>query len=271
MTRAPSQTLLGLIAGIAWGLVLGYFFKSEDATGPALVVLLGPPVVLLICPERPLLSWQAPVVTAAVFGTIMTRNRGDTGSGGPVDTPGSLLLTALLPWLMLSLLSSPWAIIFQQRARKKLEGVKGSTEPSASRVGVTLLVFLACALVLLGFALAMVPIDSADPHDRLVHFYGLLMAAAGVAMSVGTYRIAHKLGIGERVKDVLELPLILGAVVAGLFLLASCIMLFLPGSSQFPRQALSSGGISCVLAVMEAAAGLIWLARTGKRIARSGS
>lgn len=37
-------------------------------TDPWLVILVGSPIVLLISPSRPILSWQVPVVTAAVAG-----------------------------------------------------------------------------------------------------------------------------------------------------------------------------------------------------------
>ena len=78
MNSTNSRTWLGIIVGVAWGLFLGSFFKSEDMTGPWLLVLLGPPVVLLVSPKTPILSWQTPLVTAVLYGSILTRSRGDT-------------------------------------------------------------------------------------------------------------------------------------------------------------------------------------------------
>jgi hypothetical protein len=65
----------GLIAGISWGLVLGRVFGPEDMTGPWLVILLGPPVVLLIAPARPILGWQVPVLVAVISSAFMNRAR----------------------------------------------------------------------------------------------------------------------------------------------------------------------------------------------------
>jgi hypothetical protein len=262
MSNGLSRTSLGLLVGVSWGLVLGFF-------GPWLVVLLGPPVALLICPERAILSWQSPLVAAAVTAAIAGRNRGDTGSGGPADTVGSLFVTGFLMWLMTTLFSCPWAFIFQRRAQRAQQVSKIGTEATASRVGAVLLVFLACGLVLVGFAVALYPMDSADPRDQAARFYGLLIAAVGVALSVGSCRIAHKLGMGEAVKQVLELPLIIAGVAGVLFTVAE----YIPVSQYAPSQPASPShaavGIWAGVAALEAVAGLIWLTKTNRRATKA--
>ncbi len=70
----------GLIAGVCWGLVLSRFLGADDRTVLWLVIVLGPPVVLLISPERPLLSWQLPILTAAAAGAFKNWTTDDSAS-----------------------------------------------------------------------------------------------------------------------------------------------------------------------------------------------
>src|SRR5215469_7740401 len=92
---------LGLVGGIGWGLILSRFFSSDDVTGPWLLILFGPPVVLLISSARPLLSWQLPILTAVIAAAFMNPTMDDSASGALTD--------AALLWFLCSLLSSPWA------------------------------------------------------------------------------------------------------------------------------------------------------------------
>jgi hypothetical protein len=263
MSKEPSRTWLSLLTGIGWGLVLGYFHQWA---GPWPVVLLGPPLVLLISSERPILSWQTPLVAAAISAAILGRDRGDTGSGGPGDTVGSVFVEGVLLWLMFSLFSCPWAFIFQRRAKRTKEAGQGETRATVTRVGAVLLVFLACALVLVGFTGTVWPVDTADPKDRAIHFYGLLMVTAGVALSVGTFRIAHKLGIGNRVHQVLDLGLGLGAVLGVIFIVSEYVPVSRYASVQPSTHSASNSEIWCFLSVLEAVTALIWLTRANKRL-----
>jgi hypothetical protein len=183
---------LGLSLGISWGLILGHFFQSGDMTGPWLVILFGPPVVLLIAPARPLVSWQVPIIAAILSSSRMMR--------GPEDAPGMVLLEAFLSWLMCSVFSSPWALIFYRRA-KRVEGRESVTSGAVvSHVGVGFLVFLACALMLVGVAENLYPADLSDPRNHALPFYAFLMATTGIGLSVGAYKVAGKLGISKPVQ-----------------------------------------------------------------------
>lgn len=255
MDSTNSRTWLGIIVGVVWGLFLGSFFKSEDMTGPWLLVLFGPPVVLLVSPKTPVLSWQTPIVTATLYGSILARSRGDTGSGGAPDTMGSVLLMSLLIWLMVSVFSCPWPFIFQRRSQKEVQaGAPKNEEATASRVGAVLIVFVVCGVVLLGFAATVYPVES-NENGQYPGLYGLFIIAVGVVLSVGAYRFADRLGIGDRVKEVLELPLILGGVFGVLFVLVPLILMLW----EKQPQRFSTEEIFSLLAALEAAAGLLWL------------
>ena len=279
MNKDFTPTPLALLIGVIWGLILGCFCTY---TGPWLVVLLGPPAILLLSAKRPLLSWQVPLVSAAITATILNRDRGNTGSGGPGDTPGSVLLDAFLIWLMFSLFSCPWAFIFQRRAKRAQQSAlqKAASPTSAqpatpppdadvtpARIGAVLLVFLACAVVLAGSAVAIWPAAS-TPGDRADHLIGLLIAAAGVAFTVGIYRLAHRLSIGDSVKQVLELPLILAAVFGGLFFVGDLIPVSKYAPPQLSTPSPLDQDIWGLLAALIASAGLVVLARLKRRLAK---
>lgn len=258
---SPS-TLLALFVGALWGLFLGSF---NESAGPWLVALLGPPVALLLSPKSPILSWQTPVIAATISTTILNRDRGDTGSGGPADTFGSLLLIGCLNWVMFTAFSCPWGFIFQRRAKKGQEPAQPTPEATPARVGTVFLVFLACSVVVIGAIATVWPVGSASQTGMAEHFYSLLVATAGVALSIGTYWLAHRVGIADSVKQVLELALVLAVVSCGLFFIGD----FLPGSSNAsgsgPAQSPLGDGIWCLLTALEAGAGLVFLARMKKR------
>jgi hypothetical protein len=169
---------------------------------------------------------------------------------------------------MFTLFSCPWGFIFQRRARKsrRTEPAPSSPEVTPSRIGAVLLVFLAFSVVLVGAIAAVWPITSSAKTGMADHFYGLLIATAGVALTLVAFRLAFKLGIAEPVKQVLDLALILAAVSCGFFFFGD----FLPGSHSGGRslaQSVLDDGVWCLLTAIEAVAGLIVLARIKNHLA----
>jgi hypothetical protein len=244
---------LGLIAGVCWGLVLSRFFAADDMTGPWLVILFGPPVVLLISPSRPLLSWQLPIVTAAVAGAFMSRTTDDSAGGALAETA--------LVWFLCSLLSSPWALIFRYRSRRFRQLGKAPGIPLAY-IGMVLLVFLCCGLTLLGFGTAVYPTSAEETQNRALPFYGLLAATAGIGLSVMTERLARKLEIQKPVRGVFELLMIPGVIVGIAVGIGAIVDPIWLKSSEPP---IPPGILSCgILVGMEALATMVWLTRLGR-------
>ena len=236
----------GLVAGITWGLVLSRFFASGDMTGPWLVILFGPPVVLLITPARPLLGWQLPIVTAAVAGTFLNRTADDPGGGA--------LAEATLVWLLCSLLSSPWALVFRYRLQRFRQMGKTPGIP-IGYVGMVLLVFVCCALTFLGFVATIYSRNATGARNPGFPFYGWLMATGGIVLSVLTERVARKLEIQKLVRGVFELLMIPG-VILGIAAFASLFWFKSPGHPSLDENALCS-----TLVGMEAMATMFWLTR----------
>jgi hypothetical protein len=257
MASANSFSLrdwMGLVAGICWGLILSRFFDSDDMTGPWLVILFGPPLVLLISSERPILSWQLPIVTAIVAGTFVQR--------APEDSAGLALLEAALMWLVCSVFSLPWALIFHYRARR-LGKQTDVGAVSASYVGLGLLVFFTCALTLLGFAATVYPITSADGQGRRLPLYGLLMATGGIVLSIVSARTAQKLEVHKPVRAILDLIMIPGILV-GVAELVACLGWFdAPGSIPMAER------VSGILVGLEALGAMIWMTRADRRAQNS--
>lgn len=245
---------LGLIAGVCWGLVLSRFFAADDMTGPWLVILFGPPVVLLISPARPLLSWQLPIVTAAAAGTFMNRTTDDSAGG-------ALAETALL-WFLCSVLSSPWALIFRYRSRRFRQLEKAPGIPIAY-VGMVLLVFLCCGLTFVGFVALMYGTDADDARNRMMPFYGLMAATGGIALSLATERVARKLEIQKPVRGVFELLMIPGVIIGIAVGIGEIVDLFWLKSAEPP---IPPGILLCgILVGMEALAAMVWLTRLDRR------
>ncbi len=243
----------GLIAGVCWGLVLSRFFAADDITGPWLVILFGPPVVLLISPARPLLSWQLPIVTAAVAGTFMNRTTDDFAVGALAD--------ATLAWFLCSVLSWPWALMFRYRSRRFRQLGKTPGIPIAY-VGMVLLVFLCCALTFLGFVSAVYFTDANDPKNRLFPFYGVLMTTGGIVLSMMTERVARKLEIQKLVRGVFEVFMIPGAVMLAGLGITGIVTLFW-FKSMHPS--LDEGSVCIILVSMEELAAMVWLTRLDRR------
>jgi len=244
---------LGVIAGVCWGLVLSRLSAADDMTCPWLVILFGPPVVLLISPARPLLSWQLPIVTAAVAGAFMNRTTDDFAGGALAD--------ATLVWFLCSVLSWPWALMFHYRSRRFQQLGKAPAIPIAY-VGMVVLVFVCCALTFLGFVSAMYFTDANDPKNRLFPFYGVLMTTGGIVLSVMTERLARKLEIQKLVRGVFEVFMIPGAVMLGGFGIAGIVSLFW-FKSVHPF--LDERSVCIILVSMEELATMVWLTRLDRR------
>ena len=187
----------GIAVGVVCALIPQLIFKSGDMTPFWATILLGPPLVFLVSPERPILAWQVPIVTTAIFAALTSREPWD-----PRYSKGQLGV-ALLTWVMCSLLSLPWAIVFAHRAERTRE--RPNTKPStpAPYIGLGLLVFLACALVILGLILSFLMQDSTNPRDSAAPFESFLVVTLGVGMALAACRIAAKLGASKGVENVL--------------------------------------------------------------------
>jgi len=245
---------LGLIVGVCWGLVLSRFFAADDMTGPWLVILFGPPMVLLISPARPLLSWQLPIVTAAVAGAFMNRSTDDLAGGALAETA--------LVWFLCSLFSLPWALMFHYRSQRFQQLGKTPGIPIAY-IGMVLLVFLCCGLTLLGFGTTVYPTSAEENHNRALPFYGLLAATAGIGLSVMTERLARKLEIQKPVRGVFELLMIPGVIIGIAVGIGEIVDPFWLKSSEPP---IPPGILLCgILAGVEALATMLWLTRLDRR------
>jgi hypothetical protein len=244
----------GLIAGVCWGLVLSRFFAADDMTGPWLVILFGPPLVLLISPARPLLSWQLPIMTAAVAGAFMNRTTDDSAGGALAETA--------LVWFLCSLLSSPWALIFRYRSRRFRQLGTTPGIPIAY-IGMVLLVFLCCGLTFLGFVAPMYWTDADDARNRMMPFYGLLAATAGIALSLVTERLARKLEIQKPVRGVFEVLMIPGVIFGVAVGIGEIVQVFWLKSSEPPTP---RGILFCgILVGLEALAAMVWWTRLDRR------
>lgn len=243
----------GLTVGICWGLVLGHFFASEDMTGPWLAILFGPPLVLLIAPARPILSWQLPIAVAVLSGAFLNR--------APEDTAGTVFLEAVGTWLMCSVFSSPWALIFYYRSRR-LSAEGASADATVNYVGVGLLVFLACAVTVVGFAGLMYSESFGHSGSSLRPLDDVLVVTAGIALCVISEFGARRLKIQHAVRASLELVLLLGALVG----ITEILDVIVEVRSADPAMATSSVTVLCFfVAGGEALAVLIWLTLLGRK------
>jgi hypothetical protein len=114
----------------------------------------------------------------------------------------------------------------------------------ASRIGAVLLTICTAVCIVLGFALALWPVASADQRDTASHFYGLLTLLVGVGLSVFSKRLARSLGIGYAVTWwFLELPLMIGSVFGGTFIVAEAFVRSQNVLTGEPNPALPQKGI----------------------------
>jgi hypothetical protein len=250
--RQPFSTRdwFGLVAGVCVGLVLSRFFASDDMTGPWLVILLGPPIVLLISSTRPILSWQVPIVTAATAAALMNRS--------PEDSTAGIIPTAVLFWFICSLLSSPWALIFYYRARR-FRRLEKPPAISIAYVGMVVLVFVCCALTFLGFAATVYPIGN-DAQNRGFPFYGVLAVTGGIALSIVTERVARRLEVHKPVRAVFEVLMIPG-VVLGVAEIVDVLWSKFPGQ----RSSVDASTWCGIFVGLEALAAMIYLVRLERR------
>ncbi len=240
----------GIVAGVCWGLALSRFFAADDMTGPWLVILFGPPLVLLISSTRPILSWQLPIVIAVVAAAFMNRTSDDSAGGAWAE--------AALLWFICSLLSLPWALIFRYRARHVRQPERAPWMALAY-IGIVLLVFACCAMTLLGIAATVYSTDASDAQNQPFPIYGFLAATAGIVLSFVTERTARRLEIQRPVRGVFELLMIPGVLVG----IAEIVDLFF-----WPKPSGSSlhyGVFGGILVGMEALAAMIWLTRADRR------
>ena len=63
----------GIAVGVICALMPQLIFKSGDMTPFWTTILLGPPLVFLVSPKRPILSWQVPIITVAIFAALTSR------------------------------------------------------------------------------------------------------------------------------------------------------------------------------------------------------
>jgi len=244
---------LALATGVSVGLVLSRFFASDDMTGPWLVILLGPPPVLLISSSRPILMWQVPVVTAAMAGAFMSRS--------PDDSMGGALAEAVLSWFVCSLLSSPWALIFHYRERR-FRQLNRTPGVSIGYVGMVVLVFVCCALTFFGFVATVHPVGGGDKPNAAFPLYGVLIVTAGTGISLATELMARKLEVQKPVRGVFELLMIPGVLLG----IAGIVDLFFWHDPSVPRSSASYIENLCnILVGMEALGAMIWLVRLERR------
>lgn len=242
-----------LVVGICWGAVLARFFASGDMTGPWLVILFGPPLALLIAPARSLLGWQVPICAAVIVGTLGYRD--------PAETAGMVAGEALATWLLCSILSLPWVLIFR-RWHPAARPFVSSSRAAAANIGVGFLVFLCCALIVLGFALVV----QSDGHSLISSdpppLAGFLLTTVGAFLSVASYGIASKRGIGKPVGNVLELVLVLASAVGIVSILRAPTLRYFPSPWNGASYQV---GIWFTLATLESVAVLIWLVHAMRR------
>lgn len=247
-----SRDWLGLVAGIVTGAVLGCFFSSDDMTGVWLVVLLGPPVMLVISPGRPLVGWQVPIVAAAASSALLARDSQGTAVAAYSD--------AAIAWFVCTLFSWPWFLIFHHR-NKRANEQNGAKAFSAPYAGLGVLVFLACALTIVGFAMTLYPASSEEGNSTLP-FYGFLMATGGVGLSATSFTLARRLGVKKPITDMFQLLLLLPSICALAILID--FVWERPRSTATPASS-SHFEIWCALAGLESLALLIWLTTSYRR------
>lgn len=264
--RFSTREWLGLPAAAAWGAMLGAIpLGNGDATVMWVAVLLGPPIAFLLLPKRPFLSWQLCMAAAALSAAYRDRD--------PQDPSDGILGPALMGWTAFCLFSLPWPFIFQRRAERAKEEGDTSASVTIRYVGVGLLVFLACGLIIIG-AIFLYFADSgvaysfaehATTSDRSASFIGCVVASAGIGLAVFLCRRAGELRINKSVEDLFGLLLVfVGFFVVGMalsesFFTAPCA----PSESCAPVR--GADLFWTWITAIETVAVLVWLIRRGMR------
>lgn len=129
-----------------------------------------------------------------------------------------------------------------------------------SLIGVSLLAFLASALVYVGLAISSRTYGSTDPRDASVPWVGFLLATLGIGVAVASCRIAAKLEAARAIENLLGLVFAFFGI-PGLFNL----VLSLWGLRKSPTRLPPPRVIWFGLAVLETLAALVWLMMKHKR------
>ena len=193
-----------MLAAAAWGAALGAL-PGAQFTSP----LLGPPVAYLFLRKRPLLSWQIPIMASAISTAVKERD-----PQGPY-TDGSVLPVILLVWVVESLFSVPWPYIFQRRMRSESDGRTPFVRALKMSFGVGLLVFLACGLIIVGFAVGVYPVQPSQGREGIFdQSMGFLMATGGIGLAVYICRNAEKFDLNKEVESLFGWLLAFVALIA---------------------------------------------------------
>lgn len=129
-----------------------------------------------------------------------------------------------------------------------------------SLIGVSLLAFLAIALMYVGLAISSRTYGSTDPRALSVPWVGFLMATLGIGMGVASSQIAAKLGAARGIENLLGLVFAFFGI-SGLFNLVLSLWNLPKSASGLP----SAGVVWFGLAVLETVAALVWLMRKHRR------
>lgn len=249
----------GIAVGVICALIPPLIFKSGDMTPFWATILLGPPLVFLVSPKRPILAWQVPMITAAIFAALTSREPWEPRYSK------SQLGVALLTCVMCSLLSLPWAIVFAHRAERTREQPNTKPNAPASYIGLGLLVFLACALTILGLILSFWTLDSTGPRDSAGPFEAFLMVTLGVGIAVAASRIAAKLSASKGVENVLGMAFSYFGI-PGFIGLVTTLWEEPKSATGLPSTGVFWLGVS----VLEIVAVVIWLLVKGRRTKKAG-
>ncbi len=151
--------------------------------------------------------------------------------------------------------------MFRYRSRRFRQLGKTPGIPIAY-VGMALLVLVCCALTFLGFVSPVYSTDANETKNRVLPFYGLLMATGGIVLSLVTERLARKLEVHKLVRGVFELLMLPGVVLGVTEIMGAIVDLFRFKSSKHA----SDQGVLCgILLGMEALATMVWLTRLDRR------
>lgn len=245
----------GIVAGGVWGLFLGTLFLSGDAAGMWVTVLLGPPAVFLVLPKRPILSWQIPLIAAATCVAILVRD---------ADYPWNwknFIGVLLLIWSGMSLFSFPWAAIFWAWAKRSDPPAGAKFAAILRYMGAGLLCFLACGMVIIGFALFLYPPGSGASVDPWSSPLGFLLATLGMGAGLVANRMTKQPALQEAVQLIVGLITSICAI-AGLM---NFIYFLLPATADPGTPYPGGSDLWFTLATLEAMALVIWLIVTGRR------
>jgi Na+-driven multidrug efflux pump len=193
----------------------------------------------------------------------------DRDPHGPY-TQGPIWPIIGLGWVVSSLFSVPWPYIFQRTMHR--DGEKPATVAKAAKMslGIGLLIFLACGLILLGFAAIVYPIASPLQGDVSLadQSLGFLMATVGIALAVYICQNTEKLGLDYQIDSLFGwlLGLIALTVVPSIFLdLHEGSYHCAPSATNCTQLGPPLQEFLNFVAALEALVVVIWLLRRGRR------